>query len=232
MSRAMRICVMLMLLGGSIKAQMAPPPAASGSYHSRFFTGEIFVGYYAGVGIHAAGTISNLAQGLPIELRLGLGYSWVGTGDAERARRVFIDQNTNGSARSRGKMWDGRLDLLIPVKFFGLERSRLFGGLRRNHYTAYFEYIGGNETFDVNCNQWGTGGGIETTIPVSRHLDMLVTAGADYYFRGTLSGHDTYYRPNGDDLHAKEDFTYRDADATIAQPNFNSRVMFGVAYRF
>ncbi len=232
MSRAITLIAMLMMLGSAIKAEMAPPPLASSSLSSRFFTGTIHMGYYGGVGLHASGTISNLSQGLPIEVRLGLGYSWVPTGDAERARRVFIDQATNGSARSRGKMWDGRLDVMVPVKLFGLEHSKVFGGLRRNHYTAYFEYIGGNETFDVNCNQWGTGAGVETSFNVSHHVDMLITAGADYYFRSTLSGHDTYYRPNGDDLHAKEDFTYKDADATIEQPDFNTRVMFGVAYRF
>jgi len=232
MNRAIAVMTMLVLWGGAVQAQVAPPPAASGSVSNRFFTGEVYAGYYGGVGIHACGTISNFAQGLPLEVRLGLGYAWVPTGDAVRARRVFIDQATNGSPRSRGKMWDARVDLLYPVKLFGLERSRLFGGLRRNNYTAYFEYIGGNETFDVICNQWGAGGGLETAFAVSPKVDLLLTTGLDYYFRATMSGHDTYYRPNGDDLNAKEDFTYRDADATINQPDLNSRFMLGVAYRF
>ena len=201
-------------------------------YENRYFTGEVYTGYFAGVGLHVAATVNHFADGFPFQLRLGLGYAWVPTGDAMRARRVFIDQNTNGSPRGHGKMWDARVDILMPIKLFSLKRSRLFFGPRKASYTAYFEYIGGNETFDVISKPWGVGGGLETSYALSPRVDMIVTAGADYYFRSLLTGHDTYYRPNGDDLNAKEDFTYKDADEAVAQPNLNSRIMFGVAYRF
>lgn len=201
-------------------------------YENRYITTEILTGYFAGVGLHVSATVNHLAEGLPVQVRLGLGYAWVPCGDALRARRVFIDQNTNGSPQSRGKMWDARLDVLFPVKLFTLKNSRVFVGARHAAYTAHFEYIGGNETFDVNSNPWGLGGGLETSFALSPKVEMLITGGVDYYFRTLLSGHDTYYRPNGDDLHEKEDFTYKDADEAIAQPNLNTRLMLGVAYRF
>ncbi len=216
------------------QSEQQSQPLSSGStlYQNRNFTGEVFTGYFAGVGLHVSATVNHFADGFPFQLRLGLGYAWVPTGDAMRARRVFIDQNTNGSPRGHGKMWDARLDVLMPIKLFSLKNSRLFVGARKAAYNAYFEYIGGNETFDVISKPWGVGGGLETSFALSPRVDMLVTAGADYYFRSLLTGHDTYYRPNGDDLNAKEDFTYKDADEAVAQPNLNTRIMFGVAYHF
>ena len=233
MKRSIPTIVLLVVLAFA-QAQAGTPDAQNVQEFGgpRFFTGGFQLGYYDGVGIHVSGTFANLAEDFPFQIRLGLGYAWVPTGDALLARRVFIDNNTNGTPQSNGKFWDTRLDILYPVKLFSLNRSKVFFGLRRNNYTANFEYIGGNETFIVNCNQWGTGGGIETAWALSPRVDMQVSVGADYYFRGEMSGHDTYYRPNGDDLHAIGDYTYKDADAAIAQPDFNTRLMLGIGYRF
>ena len=231
-----RLLITLLALVAAISTTTLAQSEASSSgpivYHNRYFTGEVFTGYFGGVGLHVAGTVNHFADGFPFQLRVGLGYAWVAPGDAMRARRVFINQATNGSPRGKGKMWDARVDVLYPVKLFSLKNTRLFVGARKAAYTAYFEYIGGNETFGVTSNPWGVGGGFETSFSISPRVDMLLTAGADYYFRTLLSGHDTYYRPNGDDLNAKEDFTYKDADDAIAQPSLNTRIMFGVAYRF
>ena len=225
-----------LLLAGAFSslalADMNQSPYESAPRSSKLFSGEVFSGYFSGVGIHVSGTVANLAEGFPFEVRLGLGYAWVPTGDAVAARRVFIDQNTNGSPRGNGKVWDARLDIMYPIKLFTLRNSRIFAGARHANFTAHFEYIGGNETFDVNSNPWGVGGGLETSFAVSPRVAMVVTGGVDYYFRTLMSGHDTYYRPNGDDLHEKEDFTYKDADAAIAQPNLNTRLMLGVSYKF
>ncbi len=199
---------------------------------SRFFTGNIQMGFYDGAGVHFSGTFANFAQGFPFGLRVGIGHAWIPAGDAMQARRVFIDQNTNGDPRSKGSLWDGRFDLLYPVKLFSLDRAKIFGGLRRSMFNGYFEYIGGNETFDVINSEWGVGGGLESAFALSPVVDMTVSFGVDYYFRGELSGHDTYYNANGNDLNAKENFTYADADAVINDTGVNSRLMVGIAYRF
>lgn len=233
MKRSLMVILLLVCaIVSPVVAQSNAELLGNSNPQSRFFTGEVFSGYFSGVGIHVSGTVSHLADGFPFEVRLGLGYAWVPTGDAVAARRVFIDQNTNGSPRGNGKVWDARLDIMYPIKLLSLRNSRIFAGARHANYTAHFEYIGGNETFDVNNNPWGVGGGLETSFAVSPRLAMVVTGGVDYYFRTLLSGHDTYYRPNGDDLHEKEDFTYKDADAAIAQPNLNTRLMLGVSYKF
>jgi hypothetical protein len=207
-------------------------PEATSMDQQAIITGQVQLGYFGGPGVHCSGTVANFAEGFPFRLRLGLGYSWVPSGDALLARRVFIDNNTNGTPRAWGTVWDGRMDILYPISLLSLSRSMVYGGLRRSSFVARFEYIGGNETFNVNTKQWGVGGGVETSFALSPRVDMVFQLGADYYFRGELSGHDTYYRPDGDDLHAIANYTYKDADAAIDQPDIESRLMLGVAYRF
>ena len=205
-------------------------PSLSGSSH--WFVGQIQTGYYRGVGINFSGTFNNVAEDFPFSVRLGLGYSRVGGNDAWAARRVFINNNQNGTARSNARVWDARLDVMYPVKLFNLKRTKVFGGPRHSDFDTYFEYIGGAETFDVKSQQWGIGGGVETSFPVSPRVDLIFTGGADYYFRSTLAGHDTYYRPNGDDTNPIDNYTYKDADAAINQPDIMTRFMVGVAYHF
>jgi hypothetical protein len=230
------ICAILILCGNAIAGPKKNTSTKLGPEldRLRFFTGNVQMGYYDGVGLHFSGTFANFAEGFPFGLRIGFGHAWIPCGDAVLARRIFIDQNTggNGNARSKGSLWDYRFDLLYPVKLFTMDRAKVYGGVRYTDFNAYFEYIGGNETFDVINNEWGVGGGVESAFALSPIVDMIFSLGVDYYFRGELSGHDTYYRPDGNDLNSKENFTYADADAAINDPNVNARFMIGVAYRF
>jgi hypothetical protein len=224
----------LLVLAFGIAACADHPPTPSGAIGggNHWLTGQIELGYYGGVGLHASAIASNFAQDFPFSVRLGLGYSRVASGDAWAARRVFINNNTNGTARSNARVWDARLDVLYPVKILNLKRTSLFAGPRHSNFDAYFEYIGGAETFDVKSKHWGLGGGIETAFALSPRVDLLLSVAGDYYFRSTLGGHDTYYRPNGDDTHPIDDYTYKDADAAIKQPEVLTRLMIGWAYRF
>ena len=63
-------------------------------------------------------------------------------------------------------------------------------------------------------------------------LDLVLTAGYDYYPNATLSGHDTAYSPDGDNVNPREDYTYGDADQAIEQPKGVVRLMFGVNFRY
>jgi hypothetical protein len=230
--RAIQVTALILALACTTSWATSPMPPQRSAGDKHIFSGSVLLGYYGGAGLQATGTLSNFASGFPFEVRLGLGYNRVHGGDALLARRVFINNATNGTPRQHAKIWDARLDVMYPIKLFSLKNTKLFAGPRHSNFDTYFEYIGGAETFDVVCNQWGAGGGVETAFPLSPRVDMLVTAGADYYFRSTLSGHDTYYRPNGDDLHAIDDYTYKDADAAMNQPELEMRVMFGIGYRF
>lgn len=57
-----------------------------------------------------------------------------------------------------------------------------------------------------------------------------MTFGADYFFHGTLTGHDTSYNPDGEDVNARSDYTYDDADKAIDQPELEFQAMFGFSY--
>jgi hypothetical protein len=251
MSRSARVLLAASLLfGGTAAAQTKAPvptpkksepkktapvasaPAAKDYSGRKLFIGSLQLGYNAGIALHAALTFDNLAQGLPFALRLGYGHTWSDPGDPLAARRVFIDNNTNGEPQSSGDNWDLRFDLMYPVKIASLQRSKLFGGMRYNDFTASFAYVGGNETFDVNGNQWGVGGGLETAFALSPIVDMTFSVGADYFFKSGLDGHDSYYYPDGSGDNTIANYTYKDADEAINQPDFNARVLMGVAYRF
>ncbi|RLD84671.1 MAG: hypothetical protein DRJ07_04635 [Bacteroidetes bacterium] len=69
-------------------------------------------------------------------------------------------------------------------------------------------------------------------------IDLVVSAGIDYYFPSTLSGHDTSYSPDDQNINTRNDnenndepFTYSDADAAINQPKIMPRLMIGINYR-
>lgn len=234
MTRKLYTAVLLLSLAG-ISALADPVPAQEQESFSaeRLFTGSVQFGYSGGKSIFVAGKFSNFIQGLPVCARLGLGVVKFDPGDAWMARRVFINNATNGTARDHGTIWSGRLDVLYPVNITpSLKNTFLFGGPRYSSFRGYFEYIGGAETFDVFTQQWGIGGGLETGFPISPRVDLLATLGTDYYFRSTIDGHDTYYRPNGDDTHPIDNYTYADADKAINQPELELNLMLGVAYHF
>jgi len=208
------------------------PPASHQDGGRHWLVGGIQMGYYSGLGFHMNATAQNFAEDFPFAVRLGIGFSRVKAGDEWAARRVFINNNRNGTARSSAHVWDVRLDFLYPVKLLDLKRTNIYVGPRRSDFDAYFEYIGGAETFDVIAKQWGVGGGVETAFPLSPLLDMVFSLGADYYFRSTLAGHDTYYRPDGNDTHPIADYTYTEADNAINQPDVLTRLMVGLSYHF
>ncbi|RLD84670.1 MAG: hypothetical protein DRJ07_04630, partial [Bacteroidetes bacterium] len=56
----------------------------------------IITGYSGGYGVQANFTVHKLAQNFPLELRFGLGYNFMEPGNALDARRIFINNNTNG----------------------------------------------------------------------------------------------------------------------------------------
>ena len=195
----------------------------------RFYAG-IVTGYNGGFGLQLSGTISNFAKGFPLSARFGVGYTSTDPGSPTDARKIFINNATNGIPEESGWFWDLRMDLMLPVKIFS--ESFLYAGPRYSMFTANFEFIGGNEFFDITSDQWGLGGGLESYFALSSNLDLVINAGADYYFSGTITGHDTAYSPDGENINPREDYTYEDADNSVNQPKILPRVMVGFSYGF
>ena len=106
------------------------------------------------------GFAAGFADGFPLHPRFGIGYTSVEPGSALDARRVFINNNTNGTPGERGRVWDFKLDLLFPVDVLAPRRAYAFGGVRHATFNANFSFVGGNEDLDVRSKYWGFGGGL------------------------------------------------------------------------
>jgi len=200
--------------------------------YSTDFSGGVMFGYNGGTGFQLNSTVSNFAQGFPFKMQFGVGYSRVDPGSPLGARKVFINDATNGDPEEAGHFWDFRLDLLYRVHWLGLREAFVYGGPRYSMFDANFNFVGGNETFDIGSDQWGWGLGFTSYFPMGKKIDLAVTTGADYFLSSKIGGHDTFYSPDGEDVNARNDFKYKDADEVINQPKLELRLMLGLNYHF
>lgn len=206
------------------------------SGHLKFAAGLI-TGYNRGFGMQTNITMKNLGTDFPFELRFGIGYTMLNPGNSADARRIFVNNATNGTPEKKGRSADFRIDFLVPKSIFGLDHSYIVFGPRFSTFKGDFKYVGGNEEFEVKSHQWGIGGGIENQYTVSQRLHLVMCIGLDFYFPSTLEGHDTAYSTDNDNVNAQNDnqnndvpFVYKDANKAIKQPAFMPRIMIGVNY--
>ncbi len=218
----------LLLAATTLEAQDTTTPA---SQDARFSSG-LLLGYSSGFGVEAFGVASNFAEGFPLQARLGLGFTSVDAGSPPDARRVFINNATNGIPEKSGQTWDFSLDLGYPVNLFSMNRAFVVGGVRYARFKGNFKYVGGNEDFDVKSSHWGLGGALQSYFAMGGRFDLVLDVGLDYFFSSTLTGHDTAYAPDGTAVNPREDYTYSDADSAIGQPEWRPILMLGMNYRF
>jgi hypothetical protein len=195
----------------------------------------LFSGYSRGLGFHGNISLHDFMAGFPFKMRLGIGYSHLNPGNALDARRIFVNNNTNGTPEKTGKSFDIRLDLMVNETIFNINNSFLVFGPRFSTFLGDYKFVGGNEDFEVKSRQWGAGAGIEHHFRMYKNIDFVMSYGLDFYFPSTLSGHDTSYSPDNDNVNVRTDnqngdlpFSYRDADRAIAQPRFMPRLMLGI----
>jgi hypothetical protein len=203
---------------------------------SKYSVGLI-TGYNRGFGIQPNFTLQSFPVEFPFEFRFGIGFIGLNPGNALDARRIFINNNTNGTPEKKGRSFDFRLDFLLPRTIFNINNSFLVFGPRYSTFVGDFKFIGGNEDFEVRSSQWGIGGGIENQFRMFKNIDLVLVFGLDYYFPSTLTGHDTSYSPDNDNVNVRNDnqnddtpFTYKDANKAIKQPGFMPRLMLGVNF--
>ncbi len=201
------------------------------------FSAGIKTGYNRGFGVHADFTVHKLSEEIPFKLRFGIGYNKLDPGNSFEARRIFINNATNGVPEKKGRSFDYRLDFIFVHTFLKVKQSYLVFGPRYSSFTGNFKFVGGNEDFDVTSRQWGIGAGEELNFSMTRKLDLVIALGLDYYFPNTLTGHDTSYSPDNENVNPRNDnqngdipFTYKDADGAINQPKFMPRIMIGLNY--
>nr|MEE4269669.1 hypothetical protein [Candidatus Krumholzibacteria bacterium] len=192
------------------------------------FVGGINLGAEAGFGGHVHGTFRNFTQDLPLSARFTAGYHKASAGDPFAARRVFINNNTNGTPEDSAKYLQARFDLVFPVFKVGPQQIFLFGGPRVAKYSAEFVYVGGNEDFEVKTSPWGIGMGLETAFAVNDRTDFLIQVGLDHFSKSDLEGHDTIYTADGDYINPREDYTWDSANDAVDQPETEVLVMVGM----
>lgn len=195
-----------------------------------YFSGGAQVGYNDGVSFQLTGTVSNFAQDFPLSLRGSIDYTFLNPGNPLDARKIFINDNTNGTPEKDGHTWNLRLDFMLRTNII-INNSFLFFGPRYSLFTGNFNFIGGNEFFNITTNQFGLGGGIETAFRMNNRMNLVLSAGADYFFNSDIAGHDTVYGPDGENINPRN-FTYKDADQAINQPKIEFRIMTGINYFF
>ncbi|MEZ4841368.1 MAG: hypothetical protein R2821_07625 [Flavobacteriaceae bacterium] len=198
---------------------------------------SFITGFNRGIGINGSFSIHNIAEGLPGNLRFGVGYTWLDPGNASDVRRIFINNNTGGVPEKNGHNSDIRVDYMMPYKFFNFKDSYLIFGPRYSVFKGNFNYIGSNEDFEITSKQWGLGLGAENYFKMTKNLDLVLATGLDYFFNSALSGHDTTFNPNDDNIRVQQTdnngdpYTYKDANKAVKQPQLMPRIMVGVTYR-
>lgn len=205
-----------------------PAAFSQSSLQKVAYAAGLQAGYNNGLGFQGSFTIRNLAEDFPFSIKLGVGVSFLDPGIPLDAREIFINDATNGVPEKSGKLIDFRADFLYQLT----NRTYLYAGPRFSMFTANFNFIGGNEDFDITTNQWGAGVGVENAFRITPMLDLVFNFGYDFFFASTLYGHDTSYSPDGQNVNQRKDFTYDDADKSVNQPKHSFRVMAGLNYNF
>lgn len=204
----------------------------SGGARGAEFSSTVLAGYKGGLGFKASGTVGNFASGFPLSLEFGVGHTRLDPGNSADARKIFINDATDGTPEKSGWMWDFRMDFLYRLRILGLQDAYAYAGVRYSMFTGNFKYIGGNEDFDVTCNQWGWGAGMKANFAMGKRVAFTLAAGFDHYPSAKLSGHDTSYSPDGETVNGRKNYTFEDANAAINQPVFQPLLMAGITLAF
>jgi hypothetical protein len=196
-------------------------------------SGGLSVGYDVGMPIQGHVLVSDLAEGFPLGFRLTISHSFLlNAGNPEEARHVFINENTNGVPSKSTSRWTFGFDFMHRIDMLSQKNAFLFAGVRHSRFTGTFDFIGGNEFFDVHANQWGLGAGIESYFRMSPKVDLLLSLGTEYFFPSTLEGHDSAYSSDGEYVNRRQNYTYADADHAINQPKLLPKLLIGINYHF
>ncbi|MCW8802991.1 MAG: hypothetical protein OQK57_01240 [Ignavibacteriaceae bacterium] len=205
--------------------QQAPSFSAAPKYFLDIQTG--YADYYS---VSVSGTIADFTYDVPLAIKFGASYNVRDAGDPWAARKIFINDNTNGDPEKSGHSFDLRVDFAYPVNWFPVRRTYLYAGPRLSFYTSSFEFIGGNEFFDIKTTQFGLGTGLEAHLGINQNLSFIISGAFDYFFDSEIGGHDTFYSPDGTDINGRNDYTYDDANQAINQPNYVVRLMVGLSF--
>lgn len=161
------------------------------------------------------------------ESRIGIGISFPDPGNPVLARKVFINDATNGIPEEKGRVYNFRFDLIKPLRLKIYPKSKFYFGIRYSMFKGMFKYSGGNEEFSITSNNFGIGFGTEHYFRLTKRKTMKVSAGIDYFFHSGIHGHDTTYHHNNENINPRNNYKFNDADKAVNQPKVEFRLMIG-----
>ena len=198
------------------------------------FSVEASAGYiYSGLGGQLAVVAEDLAPGLPLAVRLGLGFA---TSDALDDNYDLGGGTTWGDVKDANNLteWGQNitlsLDVLYKLPAQGLPVSLApYLGLRYNMFEGG-AYDNSGNWLKFSSNAFGFGGGIRAAYAVIPNLDVVADLGADYYLQSCI----TESTSRGSTATGcPGDSGYAQGNAFVTQPDgFVFRVRLGAAYRF
>ena len=199
------------------------------------FSVEASAGYvYSGLGGQLAVVAEDLAPGLPLAVRLGLGFATSDAlDDGFNLSRLGGPNSTWGRYKDDNDLteWGQNITLSLDVLFTlpveGLPVSLApYLGLRYNFFEGgYYNGISRKYSSDA----FGFGGGIRVAYAVIPDLDVVADLGVDYYLQGCIKESTS----SGSSTTCPDDTGYDNLNAFVTQPDgFVFRVRLGVAFRF
>ncbi len=208
----------------SLSAQQASTPGIA------FSVGGM-AGWADGTALQLFAVAQRVGGSIPLQARLRLGWDQVDPGNSLDARRVFINDATNGTPQKWGRTADVALDVLVGTRRLPGDEAFWVLGVRHSFFLANFRYVGANEEFTIRSTPTGFGAGGESRFRLGSATSLVVDAGLDYFLATSFEGHDTSYEPNGQDINPREGYAWKDADAAINQPRLRPMLAVGLQRR-
>ncbi len=193
---------------------------------------EVRLGYMNDLGLSLNFRLDDIDRNSDWFLNAGAGFIWqADPGNAEDARRIFINDGTGGTVQEYGTSVFVGLD--FGRSLYRQDGFRFDGYLsgKWNFYRAHFAFIGDNEAFTVKTDQPGLGLGFKVHLNEGNRAVVTVDAGADLFFNARIYSHGTYYyNPGNVDDRPRNAYTYADADASINNPKLRFYLTLGLLY--
>ena len=194
---------------------------------------ELAVGYYDDMGITLGLRLEDEKSHFPLYIqgRAGTTYQFE-PGNAEDARKIFINDNQGGNIQEYGQSYMLALDIgWMMVQKDSMQLELNASGIL-NHYKAHFAFIGNNEAFTVKTTALGIGVGGAMKLDLSgSNSSLILKGGIEYFPKTRIDSHGTYYyTPDGNDDNPRQDYSYEDADESINQPVLRPYVMLGIIF--
>ena len=142
----------------------------------------------------------------------------------------FVNENNNGVPEKSASLWSFGLDFMHQINILSLKNAYLYAGIRHSSFTGTFDFIGGDELFDVDADQWGLGTGIDTYFRMVPAWIFLFPLVLNIISHLHWMGHDASYSPDGEYVNQRQNYTYSNADNAINQPKFIPKLLIGVNF--